>query len=91
MLAGLAYGKEVKIDSKFLDVAVEPLHLPVLENQRVIFLLFLNVVLHVYRVFKDFSCDVELGSISLQELRLVAGYFVEEALKVLFSYGLESF
>ena len=87
VLAGLADGEEVKVDGELLNVAVEPLHLPVLENQRVIFLLFLNVVLHVDRVFKDLSRDVELSSISLQELPLVAGNPVEEALKVRSCYG----
>ncbi len=82
MLARLVDGEEVKIESEFLDVAVEPVHLPVLKDQRVFLLLLLSVILHVYRVLEDLPRDVELSSIGLQKLGLFAGDFVGETLQV---------
>lgn len=87
MLPSLVYRKKVKVDGKLLHVTIEPLHFAVLENQRIVFLLFLNVVLHVDGVLKDLSCDIELSSISFHKLGLVAGYFVKEAFEVRSCYG----
>ena len=82
MLAGLADGEEVKVEGELLHVAVEAIHLAVAEDEGVVFLLFLEVVLHVNRVFEYLPGDVELGSISSQELGLLARNLVAVALEV---------